>query len=71
MQFDPKIAWEKVKQLSGGESSHHATQTTMSMRPPNGNLATNDEDKTQVFGPHFERVYNNHRPTYLEVVQRI
>ncbi len=32
------------------------------MKMANGKLATNGKENMAVFGPHFDRVFNNHRP---------
>ena len=64
MRFNPKEAWESVHVLSGGDTSQHASTTVMRMRLPNGELATTDTENTSVFGPHFHRVFNNHRIIY-------
>ena len=34
----------------------------MWMRLPKWELATTDAENSSVFGPHFHRVFNNHRP---------
>lgn len=34
----------------------------MAMKMANGKPATNGKENMAVFGPHFERVFNNHRP---------
>ena len=61
MRFNPKEAWESVRVLSGVDTRHHASPTVMGMRLPNGELATNDAENASVFGPHFHRVFKNHR----------
>ena len=71
MGFNPKAAWESVKILTGGTTSHHAKPTTMRMRLPTGKLATIDKENAEVLGPHFEKVFNNHRPIEWEVINEI
>ena len=61
MPFSPKTAWQSIKDIAGGFSGHHTKTTRMAMKLPNGNLATTDAENLEVFGPHFEQVYNNHR----------
>ena len=41
------------------------------MRMANGQLTTNGKENMAVFGPHFERVFNNHRPVDLTVLDDI
>ena len=43
MSFNPKAAWESVKILTGGITSHRAKPTIMRMRLPTGKLATTDK----------------------------
>ena len=71
MCFNPKAAWQSVCFLSGGDTSHHASPTIMWMRLPNGELATTDAENASVFGPHFHRVFNNHRPIDWPVLDKI
>ena len=40
MSFNPKAAWESVKIITGGTTSHHAKPTIMRMRLPTGKLAS-------------------------------
>ena len=61
IRFNPKELWESVCVLSGGDTSHHASPTVMRMRLPNGEIATTDVENAYIFGPHFHRVFNNHR----------
>ena len=42
MRFTPKYAWESVKILAGGMTSHHEKTTVMRLKPTNGELATTD-----------------------------
>ena len=41
------------------------------MRLPTGKLATADKEKAEVLGPHFEKLFNNHRPIEWEVINEI
>ncbi len=43
----------------------------MAMKMPNGNIATNGKENISVFGPHFERVFNNHCPVDLTILDKI
>ena len=71
MSFNPKAAWEIVKILTGGPTSHHAKPTIMRMCLPTGKLATTDKENAEVLGPHFEKVFNNHRPIEWKVINKI
>ena len=41
------------------------------MRLPTGKLATTDKENAEVLGPHFKKVFNNHRPIEWEVIKKI
>ena len=71
MRFNPKEAWESVRVLSGGDTSHHASPTDMRMQLPNGELAKTDAENASVFGPKFHRFFNNRRPIDWPVLYRI
>ncbi len=43
----------------------------MAMKMLNGNIATNGKENMSVFGPHFERIFNNHRPVDLTILDKI
>ena len=62
MHIDPRLAWENIRILTGGETAHHTANVTMSMRLINGALASNAKENMSVFGAHFHKVLNNHRP---------
>ena len=61
MRFNPKTAWESVKVLAGGMTSHHKAPTVMRLVLPTKTLASTDAENASVMGPHFEKVYTNHR----------
>ena len=71
MSFNPKAVWESVKILTGGTTSHHAKPTITRMRQPTGKLVTTDKENAEVLGPHFEKLFNNHLPIELEVINEI
>ena len=71
MRFNYKEAWESVRVLSGVDTSHHASPTFMWMRLPNGELEMTDAENVSVFGPHFHRVFNNHKPIDWPVLDKI
>ena len=58
MGFNPKAAWESVKILIGGTTSHHANSTIICMRLPTGKLATTDKENAEMLGPYFEKFFN-------------
>ena len=61
MRFNPKTAWESVKVLAGGMTSHHKEPTVMRLMLPTGTLASTDAENASVMGLHFEKVYTNHQ----------
>ena len=71
MRHNPKTVWESVKVLAGGMSSHRKAPTVMRFKLPNGNLAATDTENASILGPHFERVYTNHRKIDWSVLDKI
>ena len=71
MIFNPKAAWESVKILTGGTTSHNAKPTITRMRPPTVKLATTNKDNAEVLGPHFDKVFNKHCPIKWKVINKI
>ena len=71
MRFNAKEAWQSAHVLTEGDTIHHACPTTMRMRLLNGELATTDAKNASVFGPHFHRIFNNHKPIYGTVLNNI
>ena len=69
MRFTPREAWESVKILAGGMTSHHEKPTVMRLRLTNGELAANDAENASVMGPHIEKVYRNQRPVDWSALQ--
>ena len=62
MKFNPKEARHSVHVIDVWDTHNHASPTTMQMCLPNVELATTDAENASVFGPHFDIVFNNHRP---------
>ena len=60
--FNPRLAWENINSLIGGETSHHKTNINMDMKLDSGDLASNAKENMSVFSMHFHNVLNNHRP---------
>ena len=71
MRYTPKEVWQSVRVLAGVDTSHHASPTIMQIHPPNGKMATTDAENASVFGPHFDRVFSNHRPIDWPVLDNI
>ena len=71
MPFNPKGAWENIKPLMGGETSHHTAPKLIHMRLPSGSLAENDKEHVSVFASHFKKVLNNHKPAEKIVINDI
>ena len=68
MSINPRLAWENIRILTGGETAHHKTNLNMSMRLASGELASNAKENMSVFGLHFNNVLNNHRPVDYSVL---
>jgi hypothetical protein len=68
MRMDPRLAWENIRILTGGETAHHKTNLNMSMHLATGKLASNAKENMSVFGVHFDKVLNNHRPVNHSVL---
>ncbi len=61
MSMDPRLAWENIRILTGGNTAHHKANLNMSMCLANGELALNANKNITVFGVHFNKVLNNQR----------
>jgi hypothetical protein len=62
MRMNPCLAWENIHLLTGGETAHHKPNINMAMKLENSDLASNAKENISVFGMHFHKVLNNHRP---------
>ena len=71
MSMNPKLAWEYIRILTGGESAHHHLTTTMAMKTEDGKLSVTDKERMSVFYPHFQRVFNNHRDVNLSALDLV
>ena len=71
MQFNPRLAWENINLLTGGETAHHKTNINMAMKLDNGDLASNAKENMSVFSMHLHKVLNNHRPVDDSVLELI
>ena len=73
MAFNPRLAWESIKILNGGDTAHHIEKKVMALKLPNGKLAENDVENQSVMHPHLNKVYNNKRPvdyTLLDLIEQ-
>jgi len=73
INMDPRLAWENIRTLTGGETAHHTSNINMAMHLKNGDLASNARENMSVFGTHFHKVRNNHRPinhTVLDLLEQ-
>jgi len=71
MRANPRVVWEYIQLLTCGSTAHHKKKVKMAMKMANGKPATNDKENMVVFGPHFERVFNNHRPVDPTILDEI
>jgi hypothetical protein len=71
MQENPRLAWGYIHIFTGGKTAHHKKFFNMAMRLPNGTLASNSSKSMAVFGPLFERVFSNHQPVDLSILDLI
>jgi hypothetical protein len=71
MKFNPKSAWKAIREIQEGLEGHHTAPSDMKMKLDNGELAKSDSDNADVMSKHFEKVFNNHRPIDLTVLDEI
>jgi len=71
MRMDPCQAWKNIRLLTDGETAHHKTNINMAMKLENGDLASNAKENMSVFGMHFHKVLNTHRPVNNSVLDLI
>jgi hypothetical protein len=71
MKVNPCVAWEHIRLLAKGKTAHHKKTTNMAMRLLDGMRATNASENMSVFGPHFNRVFNNHRLVNSSILQHV
>jgi hypothetical protein len=55
----------------GGETAHHKTNINMAMKLENSDLASNTKENMSIFGMHFHKVLNNHKPVDNSVLNLI
>ncbi len=73
MRINPRLAWENIRILTGGETAHHKMTINMAMKMEDSTLASKAKENMSVFGMHFHKVINNHRPvdmTVLDLIQQ-
>eukprot|EP00978_Attheya_sp_CCMP212_P032042 scaffold123373_cov40-Attheya_sp.AAC.1 len=71
MKFDPKTAWLAIREIQAGFVGHHTSQFDMKMRKEDGELARSDSENADVMAGHFKKVFNNHRPIDLSVLDEL
>jgi hypothetical protein len=71
MHSNPCVAWEYIRLLTKGNTAHHKKKVKMAMQMTDGKLATNGKENMTVFGPHFNRIFNNHRPVDTTILKDI
>jgi hypothetical protein len=45
MSMNPRLVWENICILTGGETAHHKTNLSMTMHLESGELASNAKEK--------------------------
>ena len=55
MGINPRLAWESIHLLTGGETTHHKTNINMAMKLDNGKLASNAKENMSIFSMHFHK----------------
>jgi len=68
MSMNPRLAWENIQILTGGETAHRKTNLNMSMHLASGEFESNAKENMSMFGLHFTNVLNNHRPVDYSVL---
>jgi len=59
MRMNPRLAWENICLLTGGETAHHKTNINMAMILESSKLASNAEENMSIFSTHYHKVLNN------------
>ena len=67
----PREMHQVVKSMIAGNEVNHIPKSTMSLRLPNGNRATNDKENMSVMLPHCQRMFNNHRLVSPQALEKI
>jgi hypothetical protein len=67
----PRLAWENICLLTGGETAHHKTNINMVMKLESGKLASNAKENMSIFSMHFHKVLNNNTPVDDSVLELI
>ena len=71
MRMNPRLAWENIHLLTGGETTHHKTNINMVMKLESGELASNAKENMSIFSMHFHKVLNNNTPVDNSVLDLI
>ena len=62
MGINPQLAWENIRLLTGGETTHHKTNINMAMKLDTSKLASNAKENILIFCMHFHKVLRNQQP---------
>ena len=71
MPFNPRLAWEYIRLLANGETTHHNRRTNIAMRNEDGSLAQNNKENMNVMYPHCGRVFNNKKEANFNILDLI
>ncbi len=71
MRMNLRLVWENMRLLTGRETAHHKTTINMAIKLENGNLASYAKENMSIFGVHFHKVLNTHRPIDKRVLDLI
>jgi exonuclease III len=59
---NPKEAWDSIKKIQEGFEGHHTKKTYMRMKTKEDKYSTTDKENIEVFGNHFQNVFNGEKP---------
>eukprot|EP00978_Attheya_sp_CCMP212_P035773 scaffold157687_cov54-Attheya_sp.AAC.1 len=71
MKFNPKSAWRAIREIQEGLEGNHMAPSDIKMKLDNRELAKSNSDNSDVMSKHFEKVFNNHQPIDLTVLDKI
>ena len=59
--MNPRLAWENIGLLTGGETAHHKTNINMAMKLESGDLVSNAKENMSIFSMHLHNVLKNNK----------
>eukprot|EP00978_Attheya_sp_CCMP212_P019616 scaffold55228_cov62-Attheya_sp.AAC.9 len=71
MRFDPKSAWKTIREIQECLAGHHIGPADMKMKLKNSELAKSDTDNASMMSKHFTKVFNNHHPLDISVLDEV